>query len=150
MNTQVFKYLGIQIFVHSISRVPRLRYYAFISSEESNSIIKVLPKFIKYELWNADMETMKLRSHIGADGILQIQTPTDFKDTNVEIVVIIQPLASEEVATSKEAQAQHNAWGKPTTKKSISNAITRMEQLRREVALDKTSIRSMIEEGRRF
>lgn len=150
MNTQVFKYLGIQIFVHSISRVPPLRYYAFISSEESNSIIKVLPKFIKYEFWNADMETMKLRSHIGTDGILQIQTPTDLKDTFVEVVVVIQPLADAEVATSSEAQAQYNAWGKPTTKKSISNAIARMEQLRREVALDKTSIRSMIEEGRRF
>lgn len=96
------------------------------------------------------METMKLRSHIGADGILQIQTPTDLKDTNVEVVVVIQPLASSEIATSSEAQAQYNAWGKPTTKKSISNAIGRMEQLGREVALDKTSIRSMIEEGRRF
>ncbi|MBG1267861.1 hypothetical protein [Nostoc sp. WHI] len=96
------------------------------------------------------METMKLRSHIGTDGILQIQTPTDLKDTNVEVVVIIQPLPDPEVATSSEAQAQYNAWGKPTTKKSISNAIARMEQLRREVALDKTSIRSMIEEGRRF
>ena len=96
------------------------------------------------------METMKLRSHIGADGILQIQTPTDLKDTNVEVVVVIQPLASEEVAISEEPEPQYNAWGKPTTKKSISNAIARMEQLRREVALDKTSIRSMIEEGRRF
>lgn len=96
------------------------------------------------------METMKLRSHIGTDGILQIQTPTDLKDTNVEVVVVIQPLADAEVATSSEAQAQYNAWGKPTTKKSISNAIARMEQLRREVALDKMSIRSMIEEGRRF
>ena len=101
-------------------------------------------------LLDADMETMKLRSHIGADGILQIHTPTDLKDTSVEIVVVIQPLADGEVVTSEEAQAQYNAWGKPTTKKSISNAIARMQQLRREVALDKTSIRSMIEEGRRF
>jgi short-subunit dehydrogenase involved in D-alanine esterification of teichoic acids len=96
------------------------------------------------------METMKLRSHIGADGILQIQTPTDLKDTSVEVVVVIQPLADAEVLTSEEAQAQYNAWGKSTTKQSIRNAITRMQQLRREVALDKTSIRSMIEEGRRF
>jgi len=41
-----------------------------------------------------------------------------------------------------------NAWEKPTTKKSISDAITRMQQLRQEVALDKTSIRSMIELNR--
>ncbi|KOP26887.1 hypothetical protein AMR41_07975 [Hapalosiphon sp. MRB220] len=96
------------------------------------------------------METMKLRFHIGTDGILQIQTPTDLKDTNVEVVVVIQPLANVEVATSEEAEPRYNTWGKPTTKKSISNAIAKMEQLRREVALDKTSIRSMIEEGRRF
>lgn len=96
------------------------------------------------------METMKLRSHIGADGILQIQAPTDLKDTPVEVVVVIQPLANAEVAKSSEPEPQYNAWGKPTTKKSINNAIARMQELRRQVALDKTSIRSMIEEGRRF
>jgi hypothetical protein len=96
------------------------------------------------------METMKLRSHIGADGILQIQTPTDLKDTSVEVVVVVQPLPDTEIPLSDEPQARYNAWGKPTTKKSISNVIARMQQLRREVALDKTSIRSMIEEGRRF
>ncbi len=142
--------MDTQIFVHPISRVPPLRYYAFISSEESNSIIKVLLKIVKYELLDANMETMKLRSHIGADGILQIQTPTDLKDTFVEVVVVIQPLLNAEVATSSEQEPRYNTWGKPTTKKSISNAIARMKQLRREVALDKTSIRSMIEEGRRF
>ncbi|MCG6133361.1 MAG: hypothetical protein MET45_01625 [Nostoc sp. LLA-1] len=95
------------------------------------------------------METTKLRSHIGADGILQIQTPTDLKDTAVEVVVVIQPLPDAKVSISEEAQVQYNSWGKPTTKKSISNAIAKMEQLRREVALDKTTIRSMIEERRR-
>jgi hypothetical protein len=44
----------------------------------------------------------------------------------------------------------YNAWGKPTTKKSITEAIAGMRQLQREVGLDKTSIGSMIEEGRRF
>jgi len=38
------------------------------------------------------METMKLRSHIGSDGILQIQMPADFKNTSVEVVVVVQPL----------------------------------------------------------
>ena len=90
------------------------------------------------------METMKLRSHIGPDGILQIQMPADFKDTSVEVVVVVQPLSSEEM------KPKYNAWGKLTTKKSIQAAIARMQQLRQEVALDKTSIREMIEEGRRF
>lgn len=96
------------------------------------------------------METMKLRSLIGADGILQIQTSTDLKDTLVEVVVIVQPLPDLEVALTEEAQSRYNAWGKQTTKKSISSAIAKMQELRREVALDKTSLRSMIDEGRRF
>ncbi len=63
------------------------------------------------------MEAMKLRSHIGADGILQIQAPTDFKDTSVEVLLIIQPLPDAEVTISEQSQVQYNAWGKPTTKK---------------------------------
>jgi hypothetical protein len=94
------------------------------------------------------METIKLKGHIGKDGILQIETPTNLKDTSVEVVVVVQPLSN--VVTSEEAEARYNAWGKPTTKKSISNAIIRMQQMSQEVALDKASIRSMIEEGRRF
>jgi short-subunit dehydrogenase involved in D-alanine esterification of teichoic acids len=70
--------------------------------------------------------------------------PADFKDTSVEVVVVVQPLSSE------ETKPKYNAWGKLTTKKSIQAAIARMQQLRQEVALDKTSIREMIEEGRRF
>ncbi len=97
----------------------------------------------------AEMETMKLQAHIGADGMLLLQMPTDLKDTNVEVVVVVQQLPPP-VAAVSEAEARYNAWGKPTTRNSISNAITRMRQLRREVALDKASIRSMIEDGRRF
>jgi hypothetical protein len=91
------------------------------------------------------METMKLLTHIGADGILQIQTHTDFKDKSVEVLVVVQPLDNTETTTTK-----HNAWGKATTKKSIQDAINRMQQLRKEVGLDKNLIREMIEEGRRF
>jgi hypothetical protein len=70
--------------------------------------------------------------------------PAEFKDTAVKVVVVVQPLRSE------EGQPKYNAWGKLTTKKSIQAAIARMLQLRQEIALDKSSIREMIEEGRRF
>ena len=90
------------------------------------------------------METMKLLAHIGTDGILQIQTHTDFKDKSVEVLVVVQPLDNTETTTIK-----HNSWGKATTK-SIQDAINRMKQLRKEVGLDKNLIREMIEEGRRF
>ncbi|MFB2876627.1 hypothetical protein [Floridanema aerugineum] len=91
-----------------------------------------------------DMETMKLRSQIGTDGILLLQMPTKLKNTSVEVVVVIQPLSSE------ETKPQYNAWGKPTTKQSIQEAVAKMQQLRQEVGIDKNSIREMIEEGRRF
>ena len=90
------------------------------------------------------METIKLRSHIGTDGLLLLQMPAEFKDTSVEVVVVVQPLSSQ------ETKLQYNAWGKLITKKSIQAAIARMRQLRQEVALDKSSIREIIEEGRRF
>jgi hypothetical protein len=90
------------------------------------------------------METIKLRSHIGTDGLLLLQMPAEFKDTSVEVVVVVQPLSSQ------ETKLQYNAWGKLITKKSIQAAIARMRQLRQELALDKSSIREMIEEGRRF
>lgn len=97
------------------------------------------------------METKKLQTHIGTDGILHIQTPTDYKDTSVEVVVVVQPLDKTDLAPCcDDTVLQYNAWGKPTTKKSIQEAIAKMQQLRREVALDKTSIREMLEEGRRF
>lgn len=87
---------------------------------------------------------MKVRSQIGTDGILQIQMPTELKNTSVEVVVVIQPLSSE------ETKPQYNAWGKPTTKKSIQEAVAKMQQLSKEVRIDKNFIREMIEEGRRF
>jgi hypothetical protein len=107
-------------------------------------------KLIESKLLRTNMKTIKLQSHIGADGMLQIQTATDLKDTSVEVVVVVQPLADTTIAASSESEPRYNAWGKPTTKKSISDAISRIQQLRREVALDKGSIRSMIEERRRF
>ncbi len=90
------------------------------------------------------METMKLKSYIGADGILLLQMPTTLKDMSVEVVVVVQPLASEKV------KPKYNAWGQLTTKTSIQAAIARMLKLRQEIALNQGSIREMIEEGRRF
>jgi hypothetical protein len=96
------------------------------------------------------METKKLLAHIGTDGILKIQTPTNFKDKSVEILVVLQPLDNSEDSAPEASLPKYNAWGKPTTKKSIQAAIIKMQQLQQEVGLDKNSIREMIDEGRRF
>ncbi|MGL4498374.1 MAG: hypothetical protein ACRCU2_04860 [Planktothrix sp.] len=90
------------------------------------------------------METIKLNSHVGSDGVLKIQMPANFKDTAVEVILVVQPLLSE------ETNPKYNAWGKLTTKESIQQAIEQMRKLQQEVALSPTSIREMIDEGRRF
>lgn len=90
------------------------------------------------------MEIIKLNSHVGTDGVLKIQMPANFKDTAVEVVLVVQPLLSE------KTNPQYNAWGKLTTKESIQQAIDQIRKLQQEVALSQTSIREMIDEGRRF
>lgn len=39
------------------------------------------------------MESIKLKSKIGDDGILQIQVPENFKNQNLEILVVFQPIS---------------------------------------------------------
>ncbi|MBF0103220.1 MAG: hypothetical protein HQK77_20155 [Desulfobacterales bacterium] len=38
------------------------------------------------------MESIKLRSTIGKDGILRLQVPTTMQEQEIEIVVVIQPI----------------------------------------------------------
>jgi hypothetical protein len=40
------------------------------------------------------MESIKLKSHVGDDGILQIQIPVGLKNEDLEVMVIFQPLKS--------------------------------------------------------
>jgi hypothetical protein len=40
------------------------------------------------------MESIKLKSHVGDDGVLQIQIPVGFKNEDLEVMVIFQPLKS--------------------------------------------------------
>jgi hypothetical protein len=65
-------------------------------------------------------------------------------------MVVVQPLPDALVAASEETEPHYNAWGRNTTKKSITDAIARMWQLRQEIAIPQMSSRKMIEEGRRF
>jgi len=40
------------------------------------------------------MESIKIRSRVGADGILNLQVPLGVKDTTVEVVIIFYPVDS--------------------------------------------------------
>lgn len=90
------------------------------------------------------MQSIQLKAHIDSDGILKLQMPPETKDTDLEIMVIFQPLSQQ------QQQPRYNTWGKAVTPESTETAISQMRQLRQEVSIDKESIREMIEEGRRF
>ena len=38
------------------------------------------------------MQSITLQTHVGADGILKIEVPVDFSDTDVEVVLVIEPV----------------------------------------------------------
>jgi hypothetical protein len=88
------------------------------------------------------MESIKVRSHVGADGMLTIQMPPNLKEKDVEVVVVVQPLESDKKVAEKLEYS--------VKKQKISKIIEEFRQLRREIPSDGSSIREMIEEGRRF
>ena len=88
------------------------------------------------------MESIKVFSHIDADGMLKIQMPTNLKEKDVEVVLVVQPLESEQKLAFKSKYS--------AKKPKISEIIAGFRQLRREITSDGSSIREMIEEGRRF
>lgn len=53
------------------------------------------------------METIKLHSHIGLDGVLRLQLPEDLKGRDV--MVIIQP-ADPAISASKTSTSEESAW----------------------------------------
>ncbi len=89
------------------------------------------------------MPSIQLKTHVGEDGLLKVQMPPEIKDMELDVMVVFQP-------SSNEEQLRCNAWGKPITRQSIQQTIAGMKQLRQQIAIDKDSLRSMREEGRRF
>ncbi|KAM3101093.1 hypothetical protein ACKFKF_09775 [Phormidesmis sp. 146-12] len=47
------------------------------------------------------MKSVTLRSHVGADGILNLQVPIGITNTELEVMVIIQPLIQPESKASE-------------------------------------------------
>lgn len=40
------------------------------------------------------METIKLKTHVGSDGILKLEVPVGIYDCDCEVVVVVQPSVS--------------------------------------------------------
>lgn len=89
------------------------------------------------------MQSIQVKTHVGEDGLLKVQMPPETKDMELEVMVVFQP-------SSNVEQPRRNAWGKTITRESIQQTIAEMKQLRKQIAIDKDSLRSMKEEGRRF
>jgi hypothetical protein len=43
------------------------------------------------------METIKLKTHIGQDGILRLELPEHIRNRDIEILVVLQPVQNEPV-----------------------------------------------------
>ena len=89
------------------------------------------------------MQSIQLKTHVGEDGLLKVQMPPEIKNLELDVMVVFQP-------SSNKEQPRRNTWGKLITRESIQQTIAGMKQLRKQVAIDKDSLRSMKEEGRRF
>jgi len=50
------------------------------------------------------MESVNLRSRVGADGILHLDIPSGFSNVELEVMVILQPLISGASATAADQE----------------------------------------------
>ena len=48
------------------------------------------------------MRNVHTRSRVGRDGLLKLEIPTDFSETEIDVVVVYQPIESTSVKPSQE------------------------------------------------
>ncbi len=42
------------------------------------------------------MQSIKLQAHVGEDGVLKLEVPLDVTNTRIEVLVVVQPVATPE------------------------------------------------------
>lgn len=72
------------------------------------------------------MQSVTLRSHVGADGILKLQIPVALNDVDVEVVVVMQPL--EQNGAPAATQAEWRAFIEQTAGKWAGEPLVRAPQ----------------------
>ena len=60
------------------------------------------------------MQSFSLRTHVGGDGVLRVEIPTDLSDTDVEVVIVFQP-----VKTTTEKV--HPSWPEGFFEKTVGS-----------------------------
>ncbi len=48
------------------------------------------------------MTSIKLQSHVGSDGILKLEVPVGIADADLEVVLVLEPLAPKAIRTPEE------------------------------------------------
>jgi hypothetical protein len=58
------------------------------------------------------MQTVTLRSHVGEDGVLRLDVPLEVVNTDLEVTVVVQPIAPSPSTEAHEAPSTvwTNAW----------------------------------------
>ncbi len=56
------------------------------------------------------MITVKTRTHIGSDGTLMVKVPTPLRETDVEVMVVVQPLPTSEALPAVGVTPESLGW----------------------------------------
>lgn len=48
------------------------------------------------------MQSIKIQSHVGSDGILKLEIPLGLTDRDLEVLVVVQPLAPTDATTPED------------------------------------------------
>lgn len=48
------------------------------------------------------MQSIKLQSYVGSDGILKLEIPVDVVDTDLEVLVVVQPISFTSTTTPEK------------------------------------------------
>ena len=56
------------------------------------------------------MISVKTKTHIGSDGTLMVKVPTPLRETDVELMVVVQSLRASEALPAVEATSESLGW----------------------------------------
>lgn len=74
------------------------------------------------------MDSIKLRSHVGQDGILHLEIPVGVTDKDLEVMVIFQPLEAETQAKTLETKGWHPGFFEEVIGGWVGEPLERGEQ----------------------
>ena len=74
------------------------------------------------------MQSITVKSHVGADGVLNLQIPLGVSETDVEVHVVVQPLGPSEPRAATEAKGWPAGFFEETFGSFSDEPLVRDEQ----------------------